>query len=142
MTWPDSNQSNKALESSPSASTKVIREDDTEALIRHYFSLNLDLGSLYQQWSKVDPNFRKKAPTFTGVRILNQDAWEALIAFICSSNNNISRISQMVKPANFQDNLYQQSLTINRSINFVSTMANSLDVSRRKIGMISQHPRP
>jgi N-glycosylase/DNA lyase len=71
-------------------------EDDTEALLRHYFSLNLDLGNLYEQWSRVDANFRKKAPTFTGVRILNQDAWEALIAFICSSNNNISRISQMV----------------------------------------------
>lgn len=71
--------------------------DNTEALLRHYFNLDLDLGSLYKQWSKADPNFRKKAPTFTGVRILNQDAWEALIAFICSSNNNISRISQMVR---------------------------------------------
>lgn len=28
--------------------------------------------------------------------MLNQPAWEALVAFICSSNNNISRISQMV----------------------------------------------
>lgn len=71
-------------------------KDDTEDLLRHYFSLNIDLASLYQQWSKDDPNFRKKAPQFTGVRILNQDAWEALICFICSSNNNISRISQMV----------------------------------------------
>ncbi|EGR51013.1 uncharacterized protein TRIREDRAFT_40945, partial [Trichoderma reesei QM6a] len=68
---------------------------DTEDLLRHYFNLNIDLASLYRQWSKDDPNFRKKAPQFTGVRILNQDAWEALICFICSSNNNISRISQM-----------------------------------------------
>jgi len=72
------------------------QDDDTEALLRHYFNLDVDLGSLYKQWSDVDPNFRKKAPTFTGVRILNQNAWEALVAFICSSNNNISRISQMV----------------------------------------------
>jgi N-glycosylase/DNA lyase len=71
-------------------------QDNTEALLRHYFHLDLDLGGLYEQWSKADPNFRKKAPTFTGVRILNQDAWEALLAFICSSNNNIPRISQMV----------------------------------------------
>ncbi|KAI1808353.1 DNA glycosylase [Daldinia bambusicola] len=70
--------------------------DDTESLLRHYFSLKLDLAALYDQWSKADPNFRKKAPKFTGIRILNQDPWEALIAFICSSNNNISRISQMV----------------------------------------------
>lgn len=71
-------------------------EDDTETLLKDYLSLNLDLGSLYQQWSDVDPNFKKKAPKFTGVRILSQDAWEALVCFICSSNNNISRISQMV----------------------------------------------
>lgn len=64
--------------------------------MRHYFSLNLDLGNLYDQWSQADPNFRKRAPKFMGVRILNQDAWEALIGFICSSNNNIPRISQMV----------------------------------------------
>lgn len=64
--------------------------------MRHYFSLNVDLGKLYDQWSQADPNFRKRAPKFMGVRILNQDAWEALIGFICSSNNNIPRISQMV----------------------------------------------
>ncbi|OTB08765.1 hypothetical protein M426DRAFT_316787 [Hypoxylon sp. CI-4A] len=71
-------------------------DDDTEALLKHYFSLKHNLSSLYDQWSKSDPNFRKKAPKFTGIRILSQDPWEALIAFICSSNNNISRISQMV----------------------------------------------
>ncbi|XXG94731.1 hypothetical protein Hte_000988 [Hypoxylon texense] len=54
------------------------------------------VAALYDQWSKSDANFRKKAPKFTGIRILSQDPWEALIAFICSSNNNISRISQMV----------------------------------------------
>lgn len=87
VTWPERRLS--AL-TSPSAT------DDTEALLRHYFSLNLDLGNLYDQWSQADPNFRKRAPKFMGVRILNQDAWEALIGFICSSNNNIPRISQMV----------------------------------------------
>ncbi|KAI0898407.1 8-oxoguanine DNA-glycosylase [Annulohypoxylon nitens] len=71
-------------------------DDDTEALLRHYFSLKHDLTALYDQWSNSDPNFRKKAPKFTGIRILSQSPWEALIAFICSSNNNISRISQMV----------------------------------------------
>jgi N-glycosylase/DNA lyase len=60
---------------------------------------------LYSQWSSSDPNFKKKAPNFTGIRILRQDAWEALISFICSSNNNIVRISQMVEKlcANYGD---------------------------------------
>ncbi|KAH7034970.1 DNA glycosylase [Microdochium trichocladiopsis] len=82
VTWPD--KANTGL------------GDDTEALLRHYFSLKYDLGALYKQWSADDANFRKKAPQFTGIRILSQDAWEALVSFICSSNNNISRICQMV----------------------------------------------
>jgi len=49
----------------------------------------------------VDLNFKKRAPKFTGVRILKQDAWEALVGFICSSNNNIIRISQMVRSSHY-----------------------------------------
>ena len=71
-------------------------EDDTEALVLHYLNLGPKLTELYEQWSAADRNFAKKAPKFTGVRILKQDAWEALVGFICSSNNNIARISQMV----------------------------------------------
>lgn len=70
--------------------------DDTLALVKHYFNLRLNLTHLYNQWATADPNFKKRAPKFTGVRILRQDPWEALIGFICSSNNNISRISTMV----------------------------------------------
>jgi N-glycosylase/DNA lyase len=72
------------------------KEDDTETLVRHYLNLSPNLAALYEHWSSLDPNFKKRAPKFTGVRILRQDAWEALVGFICSSNNNIVRISQMV----------------------------------------------
>ncbi|KAM0819416.1 putative 8-oxoguanine DNA-glycosylase [Seiridium cardinale] len=96
-TWPAAT----TAPASPPASVKEASSlegyaDDTEDLLRHYFSLKHNAAALYEQWSKNDPNFRKKAPKFTGIRILSQDAWEALIGFICSSNNNISRISQMV----------------------------------------------
>ena len=80
----------------PSIKSEKAEGDDTETLVRHYLNLGPDLDGLYSQWSAADPNFKKKAPKFTGVRILRQDAWEALIGFICSSNNNIIRISQMV----------------------------------------------
>lgn len=76
-----------------------LEDDDTEALVHHYLNLGPNLTGLYEQWSTADANFKKKAPKFTGVRILKQDAWEALIGFICSSNNNIIRISQMVRRA-------------------------------------------
>lgn len=88
--------SSSALKLTPVSS---LEDDDTEALVHHYLNLGPDLTELYEQWSTADANFKKKAPKFTGVRILKQDAWEALVGFICSSNNNIKRISQMVRRA-------------------------------------------
>lgn len=67
-----------------------------ELVIRNYLNLEPNLTELYEKWSVADPNFKKRAPKFTGVRILKQDAWETIAGFICSSNNNIARISQMV----------------------------------------------
>ncbi|OCL02053.1 hypothetical protein AOQ84DRAFT_349710 [Glonium stellatum] len=81
----------------PSTVEPVAQDkDDTLDLVKHYFNLKPNLADLYNQWASADANFKKRAPKFTGVRILQQDAWEALLGFICSSNNNISRISQMV----------------------------------------------
>ena len=82
---------------SPSTIDDPAQDDDTETLVKHYLNLEPDLGGLYAQWSGADLNFKKKAPRFTGVRILRQEAWEALVGFICSSNNNIVRISQMIE---------------------------------------------
>ncbi|KAL3481662.1 DNA glycosylase [Aspergillus californicus] len=82
----------------PTPSTSIKDDEDTTlSIIKHYFNLTSNLTSLYAEWSSSDPNFRKKAPQFTGIRILRQDAWEALVSFICSSNNNIARIGQMVE---------------------------------------------
>ncbi len=92
MIWP---KAGSASLTSKSAKKPSI-EDDTESLIRNYFNLTPNLADLYEMWSLADPNFKKRAPKFTGVRILKQDAWETLVGFICSSNNNIARISQMV----------------------------------------------
>jgi len=83
--------------STESSIVEPPEDEDTEALVKHYLNIAPDLTTLYEQWSSVDSNFKKRAPKFTGVRILKQDAWEALVGFICSSNNNIVRISQMVK---------------------------------------------
>ncbi|KAL8763566.1 MAG: hypothetical protein Q9184_000693 [Pyrenodesmia sp. 2 TL-2023] len=82
--------------SSPDSTNDLSQEnDDTEALVHHYLNLQPNLTELYEQWSTADSNFKEKAPRFAGIRILRQDAWESLVGFICSSNNNIVRISQM-----------------------------------------------
>ena len=75
----------------------VHDDDDTPALLSRYLNLSADLTALYASWSAADANFRAKAPRFAGVRVLRQDAWEALVGFVCSSNNNIARIEQMVR---------------------------------------------
>lgn len=80
----------------PSLPEEGDMDDDTLDLVRHYLNLSPNSIELYKQWSANDANFARRAPAFTGIRILQQDAWEALVGFICSSNNNISRISQMV----------------------------------------------
>ncbi|KAI9492946.1 DNA glycosylase [Zychaea mexicana] len=69
-----------------------------ESTLRDYFQLDrvVSLESHYQRWSQLDVNFKDKSIHFQGIRILRQDPWENLVSFICSSNNNIARISQMV----------------------------------------------
>ena len=107
----------------PPTSPEETAKRDAETLewINDYFQLDVDLKELYQAWSKRDPIFNGLQERFSGIRILRQDPWENLISyvvfvsylsshvdcrpvflyaytrFICSSNNNISRISKMVK---------------------------------------------
>ncbi|CAO3569456.1 unnamed protein product [Mortierella alpina] len=74
---------------------RMEEEEQDKEFLRDYLQLDVPLTDLYAKWSNDDANFKAKAPLFPGVRILRQDPVENLICFICSSNNNISRISQM-----------------------------------------------
>ncbi|ORY01248.1 DNA glycosylase [Basidiobolus meristosporus CBS 931.73] len=70
---------------------------DVEELLTDYFQLKVDLDECYRRWNSIDKNFANKSEHFLGIRILRQDPVENLISFICTSNNNIKRISQMVE---------------------------------------------
>ncbi|XP_010588287.2 N-glycosylase/DNA lyase isoform X2 [Loxodonta africana] len=65
--------------------------------VRQYFQLDVSVAQLYYHWSSVDPHFQEVAQKFQGVRLLRQDPIECLFSFICSSNNNIARITGMVE---------------------------------------------
>lgn len=78
-----------------------LKTDDTANLLHSYLSLDVSLPELYAHWSSVDSHFKNTALRFAGVRILRQDPWECLVGFICSSNNNIARITQMVRLLEF-----------------------------------------
>ncbi|KAI0273348.1 N-glycosylase/DNA lyase [Gloeopeniophorella convolvens] len=73
------------------------RDAETLLWLKDYFQLDIDLVKLYDEWSVKDPVFAKLRSRFEGIRMLRQDPWENLISFICSSNNNIIRITKMVK---------------------------------------------
>ena len=95
--YPATEPKKSSTSSSINPLSDAGHKDDTLPLIEHYFNLEPKLEHLYKEWADADVNFKKKASKFAGIRILKQDAWEALVGFICSSNNNISRISQMVE---------------------------------------------
>ncbi|XP_053454761.1 N-glycosylase/DNA lyase isoform X2 [Nycticebus coucang] len=65
--------------------------------VREYFQLDVSLTQLYRHWGSVDSHFKEVAQKFQGVRLLRQDPIECLFSFICSSNNNITRITGMVE---------------------------------------------
>lgn len=72
-----------------SCDLKVLKEH----LVK-YFRLEVSLHDLHsKQWLPNDSRFEDFKPK--GVRMLGQEPWETLVSFICSSNNNISRITKM-----------------------------------------------
>lgn len=75
-----------------------ILTNDTEYFV-NFFDLKSDYSAIKKQILKSanDNQFIKNALNFgSGIRILNQDYFEATISFIISQNNNIKRIQLIV----------------------------------------------
>ncbi|XP_047368248.1 N-glycosylase/DNA lyase [Vespa velutina] len=68
-----------------------------DEILRDYFRLDISLLDHCKKWIEVDKNFEKSYEKVDGIRILNQDILENLFSSICTSNNNIQRISGMVE---------------------------------------------
>jgi N-glycosylase/DNA lyase len=77
-----------------------LPDEDDDFNLQHflweYFQLGDCLQDLYQEWSQADERLATIAKCIPGARLINQDPFECLVSFICSSNNNIPRITQMV----------------------------------------------
>ena len=72
-----------------------MNELSIKNILKNYFQLStVSLTKLYSKWSKCDEKrFKPIAKCIPGVRLLRQDPFECLISFLCSSNNNIPRIT-------------------------------------------------
>ena len=61
----------------------------------NYFDLSTDYGELKRRYSE-DETLSRACGFAGGIRLLRQDAWEALSSFIISQNNNIPRIKGII----------------------------------------------
>ncbi|KAH0630333.1 hypothetical protein JD844_013270 [Phrynosoma platyrhinos] len=127
QTQPDMSRPGTSERSGSHLSGELIRGMEgltPSQILQDYFQLHINLSALYQGWSYVDSHFREVAIKFpvaectlsrmlsivsfmvfdkpppcvlSGVRVLRQDPVECLFSFICTSNNHLSRITNMIQ---------------------------------------------
>ena len=71
-----------------------------EALVPHvvrYFRLDQDIRPIQKKLRSVDNRMARLVDEYDGLRILRQDPWECLVAYICSQRNDIKGITKMVE---------------------------------------------
>lgn len=90
---------NKALKISQSGDTVILYDTDQEDwnnIWFDFFDLSRDYGKIKQ--TLASDSIMEEAITYgDGIRILNQDLWEAVISFIISASNNIPRIKGIIE---------------------------------------------
>lgn len=70
--------------------------EDFENIWKIYFDLERDYDSIISRFVK-DEHLKSASEEYYGIRVLNQEPWEALCSFIISQNNNIPRIKGIIK---------------------------------------------
>ena len=70
--------------------------DNTHDLIRKYFKLDENLPKLLERFEDLDFFIQRAMTRFRGLRLLNQQPWECILSFLCSSHSNIKSINNMI----------------------------------------------
>ncbi len=78
-----------------------ISEENRQQVLKdelwsNYFDVQLNYDQIRTDLSASDETLAEAAKFAPGMRILNQEPWEALCSFIISQNNNIPRIKGIV----------------------------------------------
>lgn len=72
-------------------------DEEFNEIWKHYFDLERDYETLCEDFCRGDESLKTAVEAYPGIRILNQEPWEALCSFIISQNNNIPRIKGIVE---------------------------------------------
>lgn len=75
---------------------KNTSKEDFENIWLDYFDFETDYKVICNNFNE-DEYLKKAKDEYYGIRILHQEPWEALCSFIISQNNNIPRISGIIK---------------------------------------------
>ena len=67
------------------------------AILKNYLRLEDDIAAIYADLSKKDGKVAELIAKYPGLRILRQEPWECLIAYILSAQSPIPRIERNVK---------------------------------------------
>ncbi len=71
-------------------------EDDFNLIWKNYFDLERDYDAIISRF-KDDKFLFEATEKYKGLRVLNQEPWEAICSFIISQNNNIPRIKGIIE---------------------------------------------
>jgi len=85
---------------------KIIISTDEVDYFEHFFDLKTDYSTI-KKTLRQDSFLSSAVEYGYGIRILNNDAYEMIISFIISANNNISRIKKSIEYlcSNFGENM-------------------------------------
>lgn len=75
---------------------KNTTKENFENIWKHYFALDMDYEKICKTL-KQDELLSPTVDEYYGIRILNQDSWEALCSFVISQQNNIKRIKGIIE---------------------------------------------
>ncbi|CXI32797.1 N-glycosylase/DNA lyase, putative [Plasmodium berghei] len=85
---------NMELSSNPSCNDSEKKNDDID--IYEFFNLSFPLEDQIKEWTKKDKRIEEISNKIKGLRILKNDSVESFFSFLCSTNNNIPRITLMI----------------------------------------------
>ncbi|CAD6569589.1 MAG: hypothetical protein TREMPRED_005321 [Tremellales sp. Tagirdzhanova-0007] len=90
-----------AIHPTAAATAEDLEKGTTRQWLEEYFQLRTysNLTAMYTEWRRRDPELfgmTELDGRAIGVRLLRQDPWECLIAFITSTNNHIPRITSLM----------------------------------------------